>query len=145
MIQVKKVFLHMFVKNILLSITLDVLSSFLKIPWPSNLVYPFHDWKDTQFEYDVIASVLCGCDRSWAGGLLYQYEMLLDYHLLNIFIAYNVEPRVHKLDANHEQTYLLYATGSGLSVDIPHCIYNAMVHMKTAPLCMSLPFWSIDF
>lgn len=59
-------------------ITPQRLGDLFQIPPPSNSVYPFPDPNDTQYEYDAVASILCGRECSWAGGLIYEYEMELD-------------------------------------------------------------------
>eukprot|EP00268_Persea_americana_P005820 TRINITY_DN12004_c0_g2_i1.p1 TRINITY_DN12004_c0_g2~~TRINITY_DN12004_c0_g2_i1.p1 ORF type:complete len:107 (+),score=9.95 TRINITY_DN12004_c0_g2_i1:1108-1428(+) len=101
----------------------------MQIPRPMNADYPFPNPENTPFHPFDIASALCGGDSEWAGDLLYQKELTDQYHLLNFFVCYNVEPHGHTSDLNCQRAYLLYAWGTGLSVDNPKCIYDAMVRI----------------
>lgn len=80
----------------------QIFADFLDVPRPSNPVYHFPDPENTAYVFNTVASIIYGGDRPWASGLIYQNAMEVNYRLLNIFIASNVETRVHKSNVNCE-------------------------------------------
>ncbi|XXG69411.1 hypothetical protein AAC387_Pa06g2289 [Persea americana] len=118
----------------------QILGTFLCIPQPANPVYPFPNPENNPNELDIVVSIIYGVECQWASVLICQYELELNYCLLNTFVSCNVELQAHKFDVTYKQTFLPYTIGTGAFVDILGCIYNAMLCIHGGAKRLSLSF-----
>ena len=66
--------------------------------------------------------------------------MLADFRLLNLIVCYNIEPRGHHTNINHERGYLLYAIANNLHVDLPAFMIQQMYRTSGSARNVGMPF-----
>ena len=86
-------------------------STFLEIGRPQNPVYPLELLGDDvpNIHFNIVAEFLTGGPYEWPSGCLPHSLLFVDLRLLNLIVCYNIEPRCHHTDINHNRGYLSYA------------------------------------
>lgn len=109
-----------------MTITPYLNAKLVKVRRPPNPCYPFLDPENVIKFSDAVSTELTGEPSEWARDLLHQHELTDDYRHFYIFVNHDIEPCGHILDPKYPQAYLLYAIGTGLLVDIPKTMFDAM-------------------
>ncbi|XXG69649.1 hypothetical protein AAC387_Pa06g2461 [Persea americana] len=106
-----------FVRGKWITIAAADIADFIDIPVAANLDSPIPE--NTQIDYDLVATTICGANTAWPDGIIPHGNLTAEYRFLNRFVCHNLEPRGHTSDVTQKNGYLLYCIGIGKRVNIP--------------------------
>ena len=118
-----------YVRGVLFTVTPDVISKILKVRSPfieNTVTYPYKKLSNKPTN-QVVATELYGRPFTAEIKKFYQKYLTNNYRVLNRIVGCNINPKGHNSNFGVHRAHLLYAIGTGISIDLPRLIFNEIV------------------
>ncbi|CAK9166032.1 unnamed protein product [Ilex paraguariensis] len=133
-----------YMRNVRFQVNLDLISKILNVVSPfvveNTLTYPFKNLSDQPALADVATELY---DRPFNLKIetFYQRYLTNTYRILNRIVGCNINQRGHSANFGLDRAHLLYAIRKGITIDLPHLIFNEIVStFDVGDRQKSLPF-----